>query len=67
MKVTIWKITGYKGQYECDSDKEYNIHLEVPLDSRFKKEEVIDIFLSHFSKKYRCVEISAEPISNIVI
>ena len=62
MKITIWNIVGYKGQYECDGKWEYNINTHVALDSRFKKDEVIEIFLNHFSKKYRYVEINAIKI-----
>lgn len=67
MKVKIWRISGYKGQDECDSKREYNVHLEVPLDARFKKDEIIDIFLNHFGKKYRYVEIVAEEICETFI
>lgn len=62
MKVTIWNIVGYKGHNECDGKWEYNINVQVALDSRFKKDEVVDIFLAHFSKRYPYVEINAIKI-----
>lgn len=67
MKVTIWNIVGYKGYDECDGEWEYNINVQVALDSRFKKDEVVNIFLTHFSKKYTYVELNAIKIEEKIL
>ena len=60
MEANIWRITGYKGRNDYDGLADDNIDIKVIFDSRFKKEDVEDIMLNYWSKKYRNVAIKAE-------
>ena len=62
MEVTIWRIMGYKGRNDYDGPQDDNIDITIAMDSRFKKEDVEDIMLNYWSKKYRSVALKAEMV-----
>ena len=67
MKVKIWKIEGYKGMYDYRGIEDNTLSFEVAMDSRLKKEEVVEFFINKFSKKHRVVVIEATEIREINI
>lgn len=62
LKVKIWKIDGYKGNNGYDNRDDYNAHYTVALDARFSRDDVIEIFLNRYNKKYREVVFEATLI-----
>lgn len=64
MTVNIWKISGYMGWSDYDGPQDDNVNFIVAMDSRFKKEDVEEIFVNRYSKseKNRVVVISATLI-----
>lgn len=62
MKLNIWRITGYKGRNDYDGPIDNNIDIEIAVDSRFKQEDVENIMLDYWGKKYRSVAIKAELV-----
>lgn len=59
MKVNIWNIEGYKGFDDYDGVDDNNFSFKVAMDSRFTQEEIEEIFLNRYAKKYRNVSLKA--------
>ena len=62
MEANIWRITGYKGRNDYDGPMDDNIDIEIIFDSRFKKDDVENIMLAYWGKKYRSVAVKAELV-----
>lgn len=62
MEANVWKITGYKGRNDYDGPMDDNIDIDIIFDSRFKKEDVENIMLAYWGRKYRSVAIKVEII-----
>jgi hypothetical protein len=63
MKIKVWDITGYKGRNNHDGPSDDNMNITVAMDARFKKNDVEEIFIAHFSKKNETVKLSAKEIT----
>lgn len=59
MPGKVWKITGYIGFSDCDGPEDYSVLNYIVFDERFSKKTVEEFMYHFYSKKYRCVEISA--------
>ena len=62
MEANIWRITGYKGRNDYDGPMDDNIDIEIIFDSRFKKDDVENIMLNYWGKKYCSVAVKAEMV-----
>ena len=62
-KANIWRITGYKGWSDYDGPIDDNVEIDVIFDSRFRKEDVEDIMLHYWNKKYHSVSIKANILA----
>lgn len=56
MKYNIWHIEMYAGWSDCDGPSDCNIKDDYIFDSRFNKQEVIDMMVSKYDNS-RCVEV----------
>ena len=52
MSVKTWEIVGYLGNSDYDGPEDDNFRTVVDMDSRFTKQDVLDIFIHRFSKRY---------------
>lgn len=66
MKVNKWEVAGYLGNSDYDGHVDDNFHTVVTMDSRFTKQDVLDIFLQRYNKRYRVVCLRVNPVENVI-
>lgn len=59
IKINYWEVKGYRGNNDYDGPEDNNFCHVVAIDSRFTKDDVIDMMFKKFSTKYRVVVLAA--------
>ena len=65
IKINFWNVTGYRGHSDYDGPQDNNFCNMVAVDSRFTKDEVLDMMFKKFSAKYRVVVLSATLVKTV--
>lgn len=64
ININVWEISGYKGENDYDGERDDNLSFCVAMDTRFTKEEIVEIFLNRYNKKHRTVVIKASLLND---
>jgi hypothetical protein len=62
IRYNIWNIKGYVGFYDCDGPSDYNVNINLILNSTYTKKDVINMFCEKHKDKRNVVIGSCEVV-----
>ena len=67
IKINYWEVKGYRSNNDYDGPEDNNFCHVVAIDSRFTKDDVLDMMFAKFNKKYRVVVLGAKLVETKTI